>query len=121
VRNSMAAMMQHLVPHVLRSNDDGDKEHHRSNDSAHGSYPPSADHESHEDMLAHEEEKRFISAWEDNKHPLTPAQVAEDPQKKKVGHSSRHLRLDDFELVKTLGTGAHITWLYWDTRQDWAC
>lgn len=28
-----------------------------------------------------------------------------DPEQKLVGHSSRSLRLEDFELMKTLGTG----------------
>jgi protein kinase A len=97
----MAAALQHLVPHVLRSNHDDDR------DNSQGSYPPSGKEESQEDKRAHEEEKRFISSWDDHKRTLSISEVASDPEKKKVGHSSGHLRLDDFELVKTLGTGAH--------------
>jgi protein kinase A len=100
----MAAALQHLVPHVLRSNhDEGRDDGH----SSQGHYPPNGKQESQEDMQAHEEEKSFISSWEDHERTLSPSEVASDPEKKKVGHSSGHLRLDDFELVKTLGTGAH--------------
>jgi protein kinase A len=95
-----------LVSHVplLRSNDGDSRD---NGHSPHGNFPRSGEQESEEDKHAHEDEKRFVSAWEDNKRPLSPAEVASDPEKKQVGHSSRHLRLDDFELIKTLGTGAH--------------
>jgi hypothetical protein len=57
-------------------------------------------------MMAHEEEMDFISQWEEEKRPLSPSQITMEPAQKRVGHSSHHLRLDDFELIKTLGTGA---------------
>lgn len=56
---------------------------------------------------AREEEKRTLAQWEEQKHPLNPDQVDQDPELKMVGHSSNVLRQDDFELIKTLGTGAH--------------
>jgi protein kinase A len=103
----MAAALQHLVPHVLRSNHDENQGRNNGHNS-HATYAPTEEPESKEDMRAREEEKHFISSWEGNKHPLSPSQVASDPEKKKIGHSSRHLRLEDFELIKTLGTGAHM-------------
>jgi hypothetical protein len=55
---------------------------------------------------AREDEKRSLAQWEEHKRPLSPDKVASDPERKMVGHSSQVLRQEDFELVKTLGTGA---------------
>lgn len=52
-----------------------------------------------------QQEKRIIADWQAEKTPLDPDAVATDPAKKRVGHSSRHLRCEDFDLLKTLGTG----------------
>lgn len=54
-----------------------------------------------------EEEKHILAQWEEQKRTLSPDDVAMDPSQKPVGHSSKVLREEDFELVKTLGTGAH--------------
>ena len=54
-----------------------------------------------------EEEKHQLAQWEAQKHTLTPDDIDIDPQKKPVGHSSKVLREEDFELIKTLGTGPH--------------
>jgi hypothetical protein len=54
------------------------------------------------------DEKRSLAHWEDQKRPLTPGQIDVDPEEKPVGHSSKLLDQDSFELVKTLGTGAQI-------------
>jgi hypothetical protein len=54
---------------------------------------------------AREDEKRSLAQWEDQTHPLSPSQV-HDQDQKMVGHSSAVLRQEDFELIKTLGTGA---------------
>lgn len=95
-----------LVPSKLRSNDDGDNNTSNAAQSAqHESNSPR--HEDQDDMMAHEEEMNFISQWEEEKRPLSPSQITTEPAQKKVGNSSHHLRLDDFELIKTLGTGAH--------------
>lgn len=52
-------------------------------------------------------EKQTLAQWEDRKQALTPDEIDKDPDKKVVGHSSKVLREEDFELVKTLGTGAY--------------
>jgi len=53
-----------------------------------------------------EEEKRTLAEWEERKQALSPDEIDKDPEKKIVGHSSKVLREEDFELIKTLGTGA---------------
>jgi protein kinase A len=52
-----------------------------------------------------EEEKHTLAQWEEQKHTLSPDEIDKDPEKKVVGHSSKVLRQEDFELIKTLGTG----------------
>ena len=54
-----------------------------------------------------EDEKHFIAQWEVGSHkkPLSPTEVAKDPIQKQVGLSSKCLRIEDFKLLKTLGTG----------------
>lgn len=54
-----------------------------------------------------EDEKHLIAQWElgSHKKPLSPSEVAKDPIQKQVGISSKCLRLEDFKLLKTLGTG----------------
>ena len=52
-----------------------------------------------------EEEKQFIAQYKQNKRPLSPSQIAQDPRNKHLGESSPQLRVEDFELIKTLGTG----------------
>lgn len=83
-----AAAMHHLVPHSMRSSHNDDPHHHYS-----------------QQMAQREQEKNHLAAWEAEKQTLEPDVVAQDPAKKRVGHSSRHLRCEDFELIKTLGTG----------------
>lgn len=104
---AVTSAVKHLIPSKLRSNDDS------SNDTSTGNAAQSAQkdtdsprRETKDDMMAHEEEMNFISQWEEEKRPLSPSQIAMDPAQKKVGHTSHHLRLEDFELIKTLGTGA---------------
>lgn len=59
-----------------------------------------------------EDEKRTLAAWEAQKQPLSPEEIDKDPEKKIVGHSSKLLREEDFELIKTLGTGTFArVWL----------
>ena len=52
-----------------------------------------------------DEEKAFIAQFDNDTRPLSPRLIAEDPKNKKLGMSSKSLRLQDFELLKTLGTG----------------
>lgn len=70
--------------------------HRHSTSSAAGAKDNAADHEN---------EKRKLAEWEADKRPLEPDEIVVDPQNKPVGHSSKHLRREDFDLVKTLGTG----------------
>lgn len=59
-----------------------------------------------------EEEKHTLAQWEEQKRTLSPDEIDKDPQKKVVGHSSKVLREEDFDLVKTLGTGTFArVWL----------
>ena len=61
---------------------------------------------------AREDEKTKLAAWEADKRPLEVTEITVDPQSKPVGHSSKVLRRDDFDLVKTLGTGTFArVWL----------
>ena len=65
-----------------------------------------------QDYAAREDEKQKIAEWEASKTPLDPATVASDPSQKPVGHSSKYLTKDDFDLIKTLGTGTFArVWL----------
>ena len=86
-----AAALQHLIPsgahNVLKS-----------------SKVPSEP--SPHDKEEEQREKQFVAEFESNKDPPSPAQVGEDSRSKQLGVSSRQLRLQDFELLKTLGTGA---------------
>lgn len=58
------------------------------------------------------EEKELLSRWQELKRPLSPSQVAEEPGRKMLGHSAKYLHVEDFELLKTLGTGTFArVWL----------
>lgn len=53
-----------------------------------------------------------MAEWEGNKRTLEPNEVAANPNKKPVGQSSKYLRKEDFDLIKTLGTGTFArVWL----------
>lgn len=61
---------------------------------------------------AREEEKAKLAEWDPEKNTLEPSEVAADPGKKPVGHSSKYLRKEDFDCIKTLGTGTFArVWL----------
>ncbi|EMC94181.1 hypothetical protein BAUCODRAFT_75293 [Baudoinia panamericana UAMH 10762] len=65
-----------------------------------------------ENYAEREQEKTKLVEWDSSKAPLEPSEIIIDPAKKPVGHSSKYLRKDDFELVKTLGTGTFArVWL----------
>lgn len=53
-------------------------------------------------------EKRFIVHWEDEKGLLEPNEIGLDPERKGLGHMSSSLRVEDFNLIKTLGTGMSV-------------
>ena len=114
--------MHHLIP-GHRNSDSGTKFFGLTRHSSRKSDPPPKDSlqlgkEKSSDFAKHvEDEKHFIAQWEEDKRPLEPAEVASDPRKKRVGHSSKYLSCQDFELVKTLGTGV----LQDLGRTLWAC
>jgi protein kinase A len=82
--------------------------HSSSNADADPASPPPAERKNSAMERALADEKRSLAHWEDRKRPLSPGQIDVDPEKKPVGHSSKLLDQDSFELVKTLGTGAHM-------------
>jgi hypothetical protein len=79
--------------------------------SSHGAasphHKPSYDREGAQMDRAREDEKHNLLEWQAQTRPLSPSEIHKDPERKVVGHSSQSLRQEDFELVKTLGTGAH--------------
>lgn len=78
-------------------------------EAAHGASHPGPLHDRSDSAMERprEEEKRSLAQWEDQKRTLSPDEIDKDPDNKVVGHSSKVLREEDFELIKTLGTGAH--------------
>lgn len=59
-----------------------------------------------------QQEKQFIAEYYDNSRPLPPDEIADSPRNKELATSSRQLRIQDFELIKTLGTGTFArVWL----------
>lgn len=83
--------------------------HHRSSPSSSSTRRSSTKQEDSDTYNKRkEEEKHFIAQWEagSQKTPLTPSEISKDPGQKHVGHSSKHLKCDDFKLLKILGTGA---------------
>lgn len=55
-----------------------------------------------------EKEKNFIERFTENPRPLSPHQISQDPRNKELGCASRQLRVQDFKLLKTIGTGSAI-------------
>lgn len=88
--------MHHMLPklHLSSSHGDNDKGEKLGRK------------ESRDQARARDEEKNRLAAWEADKRPLEYDQILVDPSRKPVGHSSKVLRREDFEMVKTLGTGA---------------
>ncbi|KAL2043949.1 hypothetical protein N7G274_003469 [Stereocaulon virgatum] len=59
-----------------------------------------------------QKEKDFIACYECNGPSLSPSEIAENPRNKEVGVASKQLRVGDFELIKTIGTGTFArVWL----------
>lgn len=98
------AAMHHIMPklHIGSRDKEGRKE--ERNDSA--------------NSRAREEEKSRLVAWESQKEPLEYEQILVEPNSKPVGHSSKVLRREDFELIKTLGTGMHFCQIL-SKQEEW--
>jgi len=59
-----------------------------------------------------QKEKEFVAHFSNQQYPLPLAEVVQNPSHKELGSSSRSLSVDDFELVRTLGTGTFArVWL----------
>lgn len=59
----------------------------------------------------HEAEKRRVAHLAEDltgKAPMEIEEILKDPNEKPVGHASQSLTVDDFELMKTLGTGESL-------------
>lgn len=57
----------------------------------------------------HEREKQFVaSVLPAQQRMLSPFLVSGRPEEKQLGFSAKTLRINDFELLQTLGTGACI-------------
>ena len=83
--------MHHMLPKLHLTSSHGNDKHQRK--------------ESKDQIRARDEEKSRLAAWEAEKRPLEYAEILVDPNRKPVGHSSKVLRREDFDLLKTLGTG----------------
>ncbi|KAI9832168.1 MAG: hypothetical protein M1819_004519 [Sarea resinae] len=58
------------------------------------------------------EEKKFLARFDGESGPLSPSEITQRPSDKRLGHSSRSLRVEDFRLLKTVGTGTFArVWL----------
>jgi hypothetical protein len=82
--------------------------HHSSRSSTNSSRKPEKRESADDYKKGKEDEKHFIASWEagSQKTPLSPVEVAKDPALKQVGSSTKHLQVNDFKFLKTLGTGA---------------
>ena len=66
-----------------------------------------------------EQEKHFIAEFAEPHHPLPPEEVQQDPRNKELGKSSRGLSVEDFDLVRTLGTGACCAFFFFAGWKRW--
>jgi hypothetical protein len=55
-----------------------------------------------------QDEKNFITHYEERREIVPPEKIEHDAVNKKLGFASKRLRVSDFELMKTLGTGARL-------------
>lgn len=61
--------------------------------------------DSQADVAQREEEKDFIRSFQEDETIVSPDNLAKDSRTQRLGNSSRRLRVGDFSLLKTLGTG----------------
>jgi hypothetical protein len=60
---------------------------------------------SSQDAPTREDEKNFIASVSHENWRRSPSEIARGPAEKRLGGSLRKLNIDDFQLIKTLGTG----------------
>ena len=90
-----AAAMAHLLPNIIRP----------TSKQPPGRGQVAAYDCSRADAQQHDVERNDVLHWSQGNGALRPEEVARDPNEKCIGHSARHLACDDFEFVRTLGTG----------------
>lgn len=73
--------------------------------TSHGNNKPASSGLPQIDNEKCQQEKQFIADFYNHSKPLAPNQITSDPHNKELGTSSQQLRVQDFELLKTLGTG----------------
>ncbi|KAF2124258.1 Pkinase-domain-containing protein [Dothidotthia symphoricarpi CBS 119687] len=95
----------HSLMHPMRHHKEKQQSHRSSSGPLHDRSDSALDR-------PREEEKHILAQWEDQQGTMTMDDVDKDPSQKRVGHSSKVLREEDFELIKTLGTGTFArVWL----------
>ena len=101
----MAAAARHAIMRpahaILGSNLTGHHGDRHRNDAE----PPKTNDGPKQEEMGAEESKERESVAQSSAEVLPPQKIAQDPEKKDMGQSSSVLRIQDFELVKTLGTG----------------
>ena len=102
----MAAAARHAIMRpahaILGSNLPGHSDHPTNGQSSR----ETEDGKALEDLDSEERKERdSITQVDTTAGILPPQEIAQDPQNKELGKSSSALRIQDFDLVKTLGTG----------------
>ena len=116
----MAAAARHALMRpahaILSSNLPGHCDHSTNGQSSR----ETKDGQALEDLDSEERKERdSITRVDTTAGILPPQEIAQDPQNKALGKSSSALRIQDFDLVKTLGTGmprnsANVSGLTWN-------
>ena len=96
-----AALKNHITARAFHDDDHGNEK--QNNDAQ--NVQNSADQG---DTSPRQNEKQFIVHWDDQKGLLEPKEITIDPERKRLGHKSSSLRIEDFNLIKTLGTGMNV-------------
>ena len=81
---------------------------HSHRDQVEDRSPPRRRNDSRQQQeLAQDEhkERELVAHSSAASESLPPQEIAQDPKNKELGKSSQALRIQDFDLVKTLGTG----------------
>jgi hypothetical protein len=102
-----AAAINHLrdLPHQLRKASTTNDTAGTTSPTGGNRKPSVQRRESRQESKQHDLERKQILHWEADKHPLKPEEIAKRGEEKHVGFSSHRMTVDDFDLLKTLGTG----------------
>lgn len=97
----MATSVIHKTAHPLSSS--------KSDSVNTNSTSPPSNHA--QKMETAQQEKEFVAHYADQTRSLRTEEIQEDRRNKELGHSSKSLSVEDFELVRTLGTGMSSSFL----------